>query len=88
MLTAALAIQLPLADNIVSPWTDMRYYWESRYTTGHQWIRGGHSLVRFFVAMTSGIGFWQVEVCGRLAGFWQYAGRDGGALRNALVRSG
>lgn len=88
MLTAALATQLPLADNIVSPWSDMRYFWESRYSTGNQWIRGGHSLVRFFVAITSGAGVWELQVCGRLSGFWQYAGRDGGALRNALVRSG
>lgn len=88
MLTAAPPSTVPASDNVISPWSDMRYQWGSLYTFQHQWTRGGFGLWRFFLVVVSGLGVpgWTLDVCARLSGYNQQAGRDAAALRSVIVR--
>lgn len=86
LLANASPFAIPVGDNIVTAWRDMRYRWGSRYSEGNQWVRGGHSLIRFFMVVETGMSAWTLRVCARLSGYVQQAGRDGAALRSALVR--
>lgn len=91
MLTAAPPSAIPATDPVLSPWTDMRYQWGARYTEGHQWTRGGYSIWRLFMVVTGlastvGGAGWTLDVCARLSGYTQQAGRDGAALRSTIVR--
>jgi hypothetical protein len=77
--------------DVIPPWSDMRYQWGAKYTQGHQFVVGGHSLLRLFVRFR--LVDWgqvpgaQLKFVTRLAGFRQLAGPWRAAEGSALHRS-
>lgn len=74
------------------PWRDNRYGWGGRVGRDKQWEFEGYGLVRLFCTLTvtpSGANWSQtvIRVGGGLKGYWQLAGRDAVAARNATHRA-
>ncbi len=80
---------LPLGQNLISPWEDQRYIWDGTYTDDNYWVLGGQCLVRLFCVInieqndqpTDRI--WSPLIGGRLSGWTQKNGPNGGAERAA-----
>jgi hypothetical protein len=76
---------------LLSSWQDMRYQWGARYGEGHQFLCGGHGLLRLFaVVRMSDFGALQqgwIKFVTRLSGYRQDAGPWRAAMRSALHRS-
>jgi hypothetical protein len=77
--------------DVIPPWNDMRYQWGAKYTQGHQFVVGGHSLLRLFCRIRmSNFGSLEgayLKLVSRLAGFRQLAGPWRAAEGSALHRS-
>jgi len=69
-----------------SEWEDMRYRDQTLGGIHHQWVGGGHGMVRLFATIFGDVLSWSVEVAGRLSGYRQQAGRREAALSNATRR--
>ncbi len=77
--------QVP-GNDVVQPWTDLRngnrQWWPDR----RQHPVMSRTIIRYFVTLFGPADRYRVRVGGRLGGYWQIAGRRGGAIRSATER--
>lgn len=71
---------------ILPPWDDMRSGINNRWAAEKQCQAPASSIVRIWVHITGPVDRFRVRVGARLGGYYQFAGRKGAALKNALVR--
>ena len=71
---------------ILPPWEDMRNGINNRWAAEKQCQAPASSIVRIWVHITGPVDRFRVRVGARLGGYYQFAGRKGAALQNALVR--
>lgn len=71
---------------ILPPWRDMRAGVNNRWASEKQCLAPASSIVRIWVEFQGPLNRFRVRVGARLGGFYQFGGRRGAALTNALIR--
>lgn len=71
---------------ILPAWNDMRFGINNRWASEKQCQAPASSIVRMWVEFTGPVDRFRVRVGARLGGFYQFGGRQGAALTNALIR--
>lgn len=75
-----------MGDDLVPPWTDIRYGDLSRWGDRQQFVVRPSTQVRYWVTFFGPSGRYRIRVGARLAGYWQLGGRRGAALESVTDR--
>lgn len=73
-------------DDLLPPWSDMRYGDRSRWGDYQQYVVRPSTQVRYWVTLFGPTDRYRVRVGARLAGFWQLGGRRGAAIESVTDR--
>lgn len=73
-------------DDLINPWSDMRYGDRSRWGDRQQFVVRSSTQVRYWVTFFGPVDRYRVRVGARLAGYYQLTGRRGAALESVTDR--
>lgn len=83
---SAISADLIGGQNIIPPYSDLRYGHRSDWGKSEQYAFPSSSVIRYWVVFYGPTERFRVRIGGRLSGFWQLAGRRSAALDSVITR--